>query len=107
MASSSSPSRKNPKKAGAAIAHTTTLSGLADTTRAPYSLAITWAVIESLMRGGVPLSILMRLMPACTPLGGFAKKKSSSEEGDSLNLLSDVPLVHHNIQLTDLENFNC
>ena len=63
---SSSPSRKNPKKAVAAIAHTTTLSGLADTTRASCSLAITWAVIGSLMRGGVPLSILMRLMPACT-----------------------------------------
>ena len=48
------------------MAHMTVFSGLAEATRKLCSLVITWAVMGSLIRCEVPLSIHGRLIPACT-----------------------------------------
>ena len=64
----SSPSLKNPKKANAATAQRTTLSGFCEVTNDYCMACIIWIVIGSLMRGGEPLRTRIRLIPAWTLL---------------------------------------
>ena len=63
---SSSPKRKNPKNAEAAMAHNTTLFGSDEEDRVLWILAKTWTVIGSRMRGCAPFCARVWLIPVVT-----------------------------------------